>query len=1577
MKRLPRFLLALSAALLTPAMAVNFTGLYSQNFDSMGTAGVAPPTDWSVIGAFGGSDTTWASSIPASGIVGGTAISAVTAATAYTATSDTNGFNYATTTATGDRALGTSPTSGAGVAIQFTLTNTSGAAISALQVRYDTRRFIASAGANELPGYWLFYSLDHGTSWTNVSATNPTITTVPNSIGVTTQASATITLSSALANNDTLLFRWVDDNSITYSPDQVIGLDNVSITTVPADASKTALFLNGASQYATMGGSAVALGAANFTVETWFKRTGAGVGGTTGTGGLPAGAAIPMVTKGRDESDGSAVDCNYWLGLSYNSTSGTFVIAGDFEAYDANTTPATPPSGYPALALTGGTAPTGQNYPVFGTTGIVVDTWYHAAVTYDGFNMRIYLNGVLEATRAVTTGASQIRPRFDSTQHFGIGTAMNSSGTAVGFFQGVIDESRVWNVARTVTEIAATKDAEIPIATTGLLARYGLNENTGTFANNSVGVAGAPVGVIVASPVWVSGAPFVANVLPTVTLTEPDPGEVFDAPASVYMTANAADSDGTVAKVEYYANGSKIGEATAAPYEFFWNNVFTGNFTLTAKTIDNGGAFSISDPLSISVTNTDNVAPAAVITAPATGVSYAGNITITASASDTDGTVSKVEFYNGSTKLGEDTTAPYSFTWNSVAVGIYTLSVIATDNDGGITTSGTVNINVQSAPISFSQNFDSMGTTGTAAPSGWSFYGYTVGSNTTWASTIPATSVSGGTANATLIQATTFNTTSTKSATQGYNFALSTVTSDRALGTSPATTQGVALQWSVTNTGSTAITAIRLGYETRRFTLASTANELPGYWVYYSLDNGTTWTNAPALNPTLAGPSGIIVPNSVGVTTAPPTDIALTGPWSVGATLLLRWVDDNALETSADQIIGLDNVLLTAAAAQIGASPTVAITAPATTDSFIAPASVNITANAADSDGTISKVEFYNGVTKLGESSVSPYSYAWSGVAAGTYNLTARATDNDGNIITSAAVSITINPAPGSGTLTRAAYLQKASPTSMTIRWRSSQSIAGRVKYGAAAASLTSTVNESSATTDHEITLTGLTANTIYFYSIGSAYDTLAGGNSAHTFTTPPTAGSTPNTRIWVLGDAGTGSSSQIQVRDAFYTWTGARDPNLVLELGDNAYTSGLDSEFQAKVFDIYGSLMKRVPFWSCLGNHETNQATSFVDTYPYFSIYSFPKTGECGGVASGTEHYYSFDYGNVHFICLDSMTADRSATGAMATWVTNDLASTTATWIVAFFHHPPYTKGSHNSDTETPLIQMRTNFLPILEAGGVDLVLSGHSHCYERSYLLDGHYGLSSTLTSAMKKNGGDGRPAGNGAYIKPLTGPRDHFGAVYAVAGSSGQATGGSLNHPAHFISLNNLGSLVLDVSSTRLDATFIRETGASNDTFTIIKQGAADTDHDGISDAYELANGLNRYVNDAASSADSDGISNFLEFAFGLNPNVNDAGPVEANVPGGLLTKRGQPAVWYQATNNGTDFRILFTRRKDYLTDGLIYTPEFSGDLISWVPSPSASSVVIATDGEIELVSIKYPLFAAGKSARFFRVGVSSTH
>jgi hypothetical protein len=132
---------------------------------------------------------------------------------------------------------------------------------------------------------------------------------------------------------------------------------------------------------------------------------------------------------------------------------------------------------------------------------------------------------------------------------------------------------------------------------------------------------------------------------------------------------------------------------------------------------------------------------------------------------------------------------------------------------------------------------------------------------------------------------------------------------------------------------------------------------------------------------------------------------------------------------------------------------------------------------------------------------------------------------------------------------------------------------------------------------------------------------------------------------------------------------------------------------------------------------------------------------------------------------------------------------------------------------------EMRQNALPILEAAGVDLVLTGHSHSYERSFLIDGHYGLSSTLTEAMKKDGGSGREEGSGTYVKPAgQTPRD--GAVYAVAGSSGKIGGGSLDHPAMFVSLNVLGSMAIDIDDNRLDARFIDNTGAIRDYFTIVK-------------------------------------------------------------------------------------------------------------------------------------------------------------
>ncbi len=408
--------------------------------------------------------------------------------------------------------------------------------------------------------------------------------------------------------------------------------------------------------------------------------------------------------------------------------------------------------------------------------------------------------------------------------------------------------------------------------------------------------------------------------------------------------------------------------------------------------------------------------------------------------------------------------------------------------------------------------------------------------------------------------------------------------------------------------------------------------------------------------------------------------------------------------------------------------------------------------------------------------------------------------------------------------ITRGPYLQSGTPSCVRIRWRTSKATDSRVRYGTTAANLDLTADDAAITTEHEILLTGLSASTTHFYSIGTTAGVLAGDES-YFFVTAPLSNATGTTRVWVLGDSGTANSNAIAVRDAYYTFTGNVPTNLWLMLGDNAYVDGTDADYQRAVFDMYPTMLRQSVLWPTIGNHDTAQATTVPPTLPYLQIFSLPAGAEAGGVASGTEKYYSFDYANIHFVCLDSMTSSRSSTGPMLTWLQNDLAATTKSWIIAFWHHPPYSKGSHDSDVEIELREMRQNALPILEDYGVDLVLSGHSHSYERSYLIDSHYGLSTQFVSSMKKDGGSGRPEDTGPYRK-VTGP--HNGAVYAVAGSSGQIAAGSLNHPAMFISMSNLGSLVLDVTGNRLDVKFIRETGAIDDSFTIVKgTPAAPTD------------------------------------------------------------------------------------------------------------------------------------------------------
>lgn len=410
------------------------------------------------------------------------------------------------------------------------------------------------------------------------------------------------------------------------------------------------------------------------------------------------------------------------------------------------------------------------------------------------------------------------------------------------------------------------------------------------------------------------------------------------------------------------------------------------------------------------------------------------------------------------------------------------------------------------------------------------------------------------------------------------------------------------------------------------------------------------------------------------------------------------------------------------------------------------------------------------------------------------------------------------------GSVVRGPYLQRGSSDSVVVRWRTNTPTDSRVDYGTAPGVLNNTVSMAGETREHEVVLTGLSADTTYYYAVGHSGRPGGDADSVYTFKTAPPVGTARDTRIWVLGDSGTANTNAAQVRDAFYAWSGSPSPDLWLMLGDNAYDDGTDSEYQTAVFDMYPETLRSSVLWPTFGNHDGHSADSDTSTGPYYDIFTLPETAEAGGVVSDTEAYYSFDYGNIHFICLDSYDSDRSLGGAMLTWLQADLAVTNADWIIAYWHHPPYSKGSHDSDTETRMIQMRENALPILEYYGVDLVLTGHSHSYERSWLLDGHYGFSNTLDSSMILDSGDGRMDGTGAYVKPGAGRAAHRGAVYITAGSSAKLTSAPLDHPAMYISLLELGSVVIDVQNGRMHVYFIDDTGSIRDYWTIDKTGSA---------------------------------------------------------------------------------------------------------------------------------------------------------
>ena len=370
------------------------------------------------------------------------------------------------------------------------------------------------------------------------------------------------------------------------------------------------------------------------------------------------------------------------------------------------------------------------------------------------------------------------------------------------------------------------------------------------------------------------------NNLPTVSITSPLNNAGFTAPASIVINATAGDTDGGVAIVDFYNGITLIGTAASAPYSYSWINVASGTYSISALVTDNRGGVTLSSVVTVNV----NQPPTVSITAPANNATYVATATVnfTATANDTDGSVSKVEYYNGASLIGSATVSPYNFSWTNVGAGTYTITAKATDNLGAVTTSAGITVIVN-------------------------------------ANQLPTVSITSPVNNATF--------------------------------TSPA-----------------------------NVSIAATASDADGAVTKVEFYNGSTLLGSDINSPYTYSWTGL----SAGtyILTAKATD------------------DKNGVTTSTAVTIVVSNP---------NQLPTVSITSPTSADTYTSPATISIVASAQDLDGLITKVEFYNGTTKLGEDLTGPYTIDWAGIGEGSYNLTAVAFDNQGGTTVSDIFTLVVN----------------------------------------------------------------------------------------------------------------------------------------------------------------------------------------------------------------------------------------------------------------------------------------------------------------------------------------------------------------------------------------------------------------------------------------------------------------------------------------------------------------------------------------------------------------------------------------
>ncbi|HEX5745613.1 MAG TPA: metallophosphoesterase [Archangium sp.] len=358
--------------------------------------------------------------------------------------------------------------------------------------------------------------------------------------------------------------------------------------------------------------------------------------------------------------------------------------------------------------------------------------------------------------------------------------------------------------------------------------------------------------------------------------------------------------------------------------------------------------------------------------------------------------------------------------------------------------------------------------------------------------------------------------------------------------------------------------------------------------------------------------------------------------------------------------------------------------------------------------------------------------------------------------------------------LTRTPYLQSVTPTSALVAFRTDTDCVPRVRFGQG----TDTSRIATAPTSgrlHVVKLEGLRAGTEHSYSVEACGATTQ--PVRFTTATPPGSG---RVRFAAVGDFGTGATSEVNVGRTILN----RKPDFFLGLGDGAYDNGTDAEHQTKLFQPLAPLLAAVPIYTTPGNHEylTDKAQPYVDNF------YLPSNNP-----AGTERYYSFDWGPAHVISLDSscllalgVAKGRCDQAAQRAWLISDLASTRQPWKIVFFHHPPYSSAAeHGSE-----VKLREMYAPVLEQYGVDMVLTGHDHTYERTHPMKGNTAAAGGVTYLV---------VGTGSHTKAFVPTQPSWSAMRSNRSS---------------------GYLDVTIEDGTLTGQMVSQTGAVLDTFRLTK-------------------------------------------------------------------------------------------------------------------------------------------------------------